>query len=357
MTSIELLDFQQFRHNVIEQLQQDIEVVFSSVVLSDSLKQACHYAMTGDGKKVRPLLVASSYASSTRSNYVDVSPQSSANLFPLPIFVRRAMLAVEFIHVYSLVHDDLPCMDDDDLRRGRATCHVAFGEARALLVGDVLQTLAFEVLTTDLLSETDVKNEDEDTNCNPSVSTDLSAQLVSILAPRARRMVSGQMLDLEGEQQNLTYPQLKAIHKDKTGALIEASVLMGAMCAKATENQLALLSDFAQKIGLAFQVQDDILDVVSDTQQLGKPSGSDEKLDKSTYVKLMGIEEAKTYANDLFQQGKQDLIQLGQVSLSSELACSETHDTQVQDTQVQESRLLHHSYLADLADWLWEREK
>ncbi len=354
MTNIELLDFQQFRYNVIKQLQQDIEAVFSSVVLSDSLKQACHYAMTGDGKKVRPLLVASSYASGhTLRRHTSVSPQSSENLFPLPIFVRRAMLAVEFIHVYSLVHDDLPCMDDDDLRRGRATCHVAFGEARALLVGDVLQTLAFEILTTDLLSETDVKNEDEDTNCNPSVSAYLSAQLVSILAPRARRMVSGQMLDLEGEQQNLTYPQLKAIHKDKTGALIEASVLMGAICAKATENQLALLSDFAQKIGLAFQVQDDILDVVSDTQQLGKPSGSDEKLDKSTYVKLMGIEEAKIYANDLFQQGKQDLIQLRQASLSSELVFSETQE----DTQVRESQLQCHNYLADLADWLWERKK
>ncbi len=332
------IDFQQFRQRVIEQLHQDIEYLFAHVDLSFSLQQACHYAMTGKGKKVRPLLVASSFAT--------VSSQPLASLFPLPIFVRRAMLAVELIHVYSLVHDDLPCMDDDELRRGRATCHIVFDEATALLVGDALQSLAFEVLTTNIIPDTDSTSNLLVNQTVITASQPLSAQLVTTLAPRARRMVTGQMQDLEGEQQELTYPQLKAIHKDKTGALIEASVLMGAVCASSTEEQSQLLLDFAQKIGLAFQVQDDILDVVADTEQLGKPSGSDEKLDKSTYVKLMGVEQAKAYASELFAQAKQDLFDLYKIQQVSSVT-----------TTVQKNYGYNSGYLEQLADRLWERER
>ncbi len=302
--------FQQFYQQIIEQLQKDIDYLFATVDLPNRLKQASYYAITGDGKKVRPLLVATSFFSVYHHN----NPQK--NNFSLPISVRRAMLAVELIHCYSLVHDDLPCMDDDELRRGRATCHIQFDEGTALLVGDVLQSLAFEVLSTNLLDDTD----------NLELVT--STQLVATLAPQARRMVSGQMRDIEGENKQLTYEQLKAIHVDKTGALIEASVIMGATCAKATQAQLISLTEVAKKLGLAFQVQDDILDVTANTEQLGKVAGSDEKLDKSTYVKLMGVEQAKQYAHDLFEQAEQELQQFGE-----------------------------NNQLMQLANWLWRREK
>ncbi|MBS9779537.1 MAG: polyprenyl synthetase family protein [Moraxellaceae bacterium] len=310
-----MFSFQQFHQQVVEQLQKDIDYLFATVDLPDTLKQASYYAMTGAGKKVRPLLVATSFA----SVYYHNNPQKDK--LQLPISVRRAMLAVELIHVYSLVHDDLPCMDDDELRRGRATCHIKFDEGTALLVGDVLQSLAFEVLSTSLL-------DDSDNLCLNPIELVTSTRLVSVLAPQARRMVSGQMRDVEGENKQLTYEQLKAIHVDKTGALIEASVLMGAICAKATQLQLASLTKVAKKLGLAFQVQDDILDVTANTQQLGKVAGSDEKLDKSTYVKLMGVEQAKQYAHDLFEQASQALAQFGD-----------------------------NNQLMQLANWLWRREK
>ena len=204
-------------------------------------------------------------------------------------------------------------MDDDALRRGRPTTHIAYGEAAAMLAGDVLQTLAFEALTHAYFGE------------NSEFATPLSATF----APRARRMVMGQMLDLNGEHQQLSQTALEAIHRDKTGALIEASVLMGAICANATDSERQALNSFAEQIGLAFQVQDDILDVTADTEQLGKPAGSDEKLDKSTYVKLLGVEAAKTYAQSLFDAAKNAVI-------------AEFGDD---------------NYLLDLADWLWARDK
>ncbi len=307
--------FQQSHQQVVEQLQKDIDYLFATVSLPNTLKKASHYAMTGEGKKVRPLLVASSFFSVYHHN----NPKQDK--LQLPLSVRRAMLAVELIHVYSLVHDDLPCMDDDELRRGRATCHIKFDEGTALLVGDVLQSLAFEVLTTNLLNDTD-------SQCLEPQALVTSTRLVSALAPQARRMVSGQMRDVEGENKQLSYEQLKAIHVDKTGALIEASVIMGATCARASQAQLTSLTDVAKKLGLAFQVQDDILDVTADTEQLGKVAGSDEKLDKSTYVKLMGVEQAKQYAHDLFEQTEQELAQFGD-----------------------------NNQLMQLANWLWSREK
>lgn len=226
------------------------------------------------------------------------------------------MLAVEFVHTYSLIHDDLPCMDDDDLRRGRPTCHIKFDEATAMLAGDVLQTLAFEALTADIEGFA-------------PISEVQAAQLLTVLAPRARRMVSGQMLDLNAENKQITQAELEAIHRDKTGALIEAAVLMGGVCAEATADQLGALTQFATNIGLAFQVQDDILDVTASTDILGKPAGSDEGLNKSTYVRLMGVDTARDYAKSLFDEGKQAIV----------------------DSFGQQSAL------TILADWLWQRQK
>lgn len=301
------MNFSQFSQTILTQLEADITDFIQQKNFPEPLQSASLYAMTNGGKRVRPLLVASSYAS--------VLQAKGKILAPIEMLknVRLSMLAVELLHGYSLVHDDLPCMDDDDLRRGRPTTHIKFGEATALLAGDVLQNLAFETFCEQMFC---------DNWC-------ISNHLLMTFAPRARRMVMGQMLDLNGENQQLTQEQLEAIHRDKTGALIEASVLMGAICAKASESQMTALQTFAENIGLAFQVQDDILDVTASTETLGKPSGSDEKLDKSTYVKLLGVAEAELYAESLFNTAKNAIVdEFGEDNL-----------------------------LVDLADWLWARQK
>ena len=302
-----IMEFTAFSRQVIDQLESDITAYIQACKLPSPLHEASLYAMTNGGKRVRPLLIAATFAMvKTDNSLANPSHQLSND-------VRRAMMAVECLHGYSLVHDDLPCMDDDALRRGRPTTHIAYGEAAAMLAGDVLQTLAFEALTHTYFGET----------------SEFATPLSAAFAPRARRMVMGQMLDLNGEHQQLSQTELEAIHRDKTGALIEASVLMGAICANATDSERQALNSFAEQIGLAFQVQDDILDVTADTEQLGKPAGSDEKLDKSTYVKLLGVDAAKTYAQSLFDAAKNAVI-------------AEFGDD---------------NYLVDLADWLWGRNK
>lgn len=302
-----MTDFHQFSQTIIQQLENDIVEFIEQKNLPEPLNSATLYAMTNGGKRVRPLLIASSYHTIIKQKFENITP-----IEHLPT-VRLSMLAVEMLHGYSLVHDDLPCMDDDDLRRGKPTTHIKFGEATALLAGDMLQNLAFETFCEQVFAE----------------SWRIGNDLLQVFTPRARRMIMGQMLDLNGENQTLNQQQLEAIHRDKTGALIEASVLMGGICANATQPQLNALNQFAQHIGLAFQVQDDILDVIGDTEQLGKPAHSDEKLDKSTYVKLLGVENAKNYAESLFLQGKQAII-------------NEFGDN---------------NYLIDLANWLWQRQK
>lgn len=310
------VNFKNLSQQVITTLETDIDIVLNHVDLADNLKQACSYAMTGKGKRVRPLLVACGYYTVKHSN-PETPLKVEEPLGPaIADSCRRAMLAVEFLHTYSLIHDDLPCMDDDDLRRGRATCHIKFDEATAMLAGDVLQTLAFEVLTADI------------NGFNP-ISDKQAAQLLTVFAPRARRMVSGQMLDLNAENKQISQTELEAIHRDKTGALIEAAVLMGGICAEATAEQLDSLMLFAKNIGLAFQVQDDVLDVTSNTDTLGKPAGSDEGLNKSTYVRLMGVDKATNYASSLIVEAKQEIANI--------------FDTQ--------------NALNELATWLWQRQK
>lgn len=259
-----------------------LSLVIERANLPETLAKACQYAVCGGGKRIRPLLCLGAFWSLVGENAPDLNKQMA----------MRSALAVELLHGYSLVHDDLPCMDDDELRRGLPTCHIAFGEGVALLVGDVLQSLSFEVLTMPLPDW-------------QAVDFLMSSKLNQVFAPRARRMVTGQFLDTVGEGQDLTQQALQAIHADKTGALIEASILMGGICAGADDEMLARLERFAKLLGLAFQVQDDVLDVVSDTETLGKPVGSDEKLDKATYVKLLGVAGASAYANELFEQAKE----------------------------------------------------
>ena len=342
---------EQFHSAVRAQLAQDIEMLFAYAELPSPLLDACRYVMTGQGKLVRPLLVASAFDSVNRSNanddvnradeYVDKSTdkeakqiQQNSDLESLLEndsdydMARRAALAVELLHTYSLVHDDLPCMDDDELRRGQPTAHIVFEESTALLAGDVLQTLAFEVLTAELPTFA-------------PFDSAIASQLIAIFAPRARRMVSGQMLDLNAEATTgISQSDLEAIHRDKTGALIEAAMLMGGICAGATAPQRMALQECAQHIGLAFQVQDDILDVTTSTDTLGKPAGSDEKLDKSTYVKLMGVEQATSYAQSLFNDGRAAIIR----ELSSRELSGKKDSA-------------NNNALLALIEWLWARKK
>ena len=235
------------------------------------LYQAMRYSVFNGGKRVRPLLVyAACEALGGQAQDADA-----------------AACAVELIHAYSLVHDDLPAMDDDDLRRGQPTTHIAFDEACAILAGDGLQSLAFSVLA--------------DPQLNP-LGSESGLAMVTCLAQAAgpAGMVGGQAIDLGSVGQRLDRQALESMHRHKTGALIEASVRLGALASgQADERSLLALQNYARAIGLAFQVQDDILDVESDTATLGKTQGKDQANDKPTYPALLGLEQAKAYALEL----------------------------------------------------------
>ncbi|MCF7993147.1 MAG: (2E,6E)-farnesyl diphosphate synthase [Thiohalocapsa sp.] len=243
------------------------------------LHEAMRYAALGGGKRIRPTLT---YAAA-RAVGVDAAT------------VDTAAAALEMIHAYSLVHDDLPAMDDDDLRRGRPTCHKAFDDATAILVGDALQTLAFQVLASD-----------------PRLAVDDAARIRMIdslaRASGSLGMVGGQALDLESEGRKLDLVMLENIHIHKTGALIRASVNM-AVCAKPDlpADKAERLDHYAKCIGLAFQIQDDLLDVEGDTSVIGKQSGADAAHDKATYPSLMGVGPAHEAANDLIDEALKSL--------------------------------------------------
>ena len=238
----------------------------------DRLHQAMHYVVFNGGKRVRPVLV---YAA---------GEALGANLSTL----HAPAVAVELIHAYSLTHDDLPAMDDDDLRRGKPTCHKAYDEATAILTGDALLTLAFDVLS-------------QNTNANTNTKAESQLEMIRILAKAsgAAGMVGGQAIDFFAMGQTLTLDELKHMHAHKTGALINASVLMGACAANADLAQTQALSNYADCIGLSFQIRDDILDVEGDTAVIGKSQGSDEALNKPTYPALLGLDGAKQAALDL----------------------------------------------------------
>ncbi len=249
----------------------------------ERLHAAMRYSVLGGGKRVRPiLLLATARALGLAEGQVE-----------------GAACALELVHVYSLVHDDLPSMDDDDLRRGRATCHKAYDEATALLVGDALQSLAFELLARD-----------------PALPADpaIRVRLVELLARAigSRGMAGGQAIDLEAEGRKLTAAQIEEMHSLKTGALIRASVMMGAACVPALEPRLEqALAGFAAPIGLAFQIQDDLLDVLSDTATLGKAAGADRERGKPTYPAILGVAASQEEVRRLHATAMQSLEPLG----------------------------------------------
>lgn len=233
-----------------------------------NLAKAMRYSVVGGGKRIRPIMVYAAGATMGVEEEILDAPAC----------------AVEMIHAYSLIHDDLPAMDDDDLRRGQPTCHKAFDEATAILAGDALQALAYEILI--------------DETCTVLPETD-RCQMLKLLtqASGAHGMAGGQAMDLASVGKILTLEQLEAMHRLKTGALIRASILLGAMCNPDTSTEeFDMLDNYSRCIGLSFQIQDDILDVIGDTETLGKPQGSDEEQQKPTYPAILGLEASKQLA-------------------------------------------------------------
>jgi geranylgeranyl diphosphate synthase, type II len=244
------------------------------------LQEAMRYSVIGGGgKRVRPVLV---YAAGKALNIEEEQLDACA-------------CAVEIIHAYSLIHDDLPAMDDDDLRRGRPTCHKEYDEATAILAGDALQAFAFEILATDTALQTSPSNRIE---------------MIKLLAKASGSvgMAGGQAIDLDAVGRSLKLEELENMHLLKTGALIRASVLLGAMCSPNVQaSKLEALDTYARCVGLAFQIHDDVLDVTADTETLGKPQGSDEEQNKPTYPSLLGLEGAQQRALELHNRAIQAL--------------------------------------------------
>lgn len=273
------MELTQFAKDVASRTNDFMEKYVKSLDdAAPNLKEAMLYGLLLGGKRARPLLV---YATGLALG------QSREKL-------DYAAAAIECVHAYSLIHDDMPEMDNDKLRRGHETVHVKFSQTVALLAGDALQTFAFEIIS----------------DKNSGLSDKAIAQLTRILSTKAgyTGMCGGQAIDLDSEGKHLSLDKLRLLHSKKTGALIRAAVLMGAVCSdNVTDSQLAVLDEYASWTGLAFQVWDDVLDVIGDTAVMGKTQGADINLDKSTYPSLMGLEQAKSFASECAQKAIESL--------------------------------------------------
>ncbi len=268
----------------IEQVLE--ELMPAAQTAPERLHEAMRYAVLGGGKRVRAALV---YAAGQACPV-------SGSVLAVEASMDRAAAAVELIHAYSLVHDDLPCMDNDTLRRGRPTTHIHYDEATAMLAGDALQPLAFELLA------------------GMPIAPALVVQATQVLARAAGSlgMAGGQAIDLHSVGKTLTRDELQIMHSMKTGAMLAASVTLGGIVAGASSTARAALDSYAQAMGLAFQVVDDILDVTADSASLGKTAGKDAVENKPTYVSLLGLEAAQTLAEELRQAAHQALGPLGE---------------------------------------------
>jgi len=267
----------------VRERQRAVEAALDRFVPSDApagLGEAMRYGVLDGGKRIRPLLVLAA------CECVRGQPEAA----------MRAAVAVELIHAYSLVHDDMPCMDNDVLRRGKPTVHVQFGQAQAMLAGDAMQALAFEVLTPE-----------------EGVPATLQARLCALLARSAGHagMAGGQAIDLASIGKPLSEEALRDMHRRKTGALLRSSVLMGAVCGAPGAQAMAALSDYGAAIGLAFQVVDDILDVTQESGTLGKTAGKDLDDNKPTYVTVLGLEAARAYSLRLRDEAQAALERSG----------------------------------------------
>jgi geranylgeranyl diphosphate synthase, type II len=254
------------------------------------LAEPMFYALTTSGKRLRPILCATAFRAVSGSEEV-------------PEALYRLSCALEIVHTYSLVHDDLPCMDDDDLRRGRPTVHRVYGSPLAVLAGASLLSLAVEVLL----------KESAEVGLTPAASARLVGELCA--AAGAEGMVGGQYLDLLGEHGEVDAVALEAIHRGKTGALLAAALRIGALAAHASDEQLQALTDYGCALGLAFQIVDDVLDVVGETQALGKTAGRDQALRKASYPSLFGVEGARSLARGRADEAKNALAELSRWEL------------------------------------------
>ena len=274
-----VFDFNAYLAEKTKRIDAELDAILKSTRKPDRLLEAMTYSLMAGGKRFRSVLCVAA-AESVGGDLASVLP---------------AACALEMIHTYSLIHDDLPAMDDDDMRRGQPTCHIAFDEATAILAGDALLTLAFQTL-----SSIETANEQQAAKWLRVI------QLVSHAAGYCG-MIQGQMLDMDSEGSQLTLDTLKTMHRLKTGALIEVSLRCGAELAGANLNQIQMLKSYARQIGLAFQVTDDILNVEGDPAIMGKAAGTDTLRQKSTYPSLLGLAKSKTYARELIENALQAL--------------------------------------------------
>lgn len=271
---------------MLERLEGQIQIIEDSLVgyLPDNtpepLKSSLYYAITVGGKRIRPLLtmLTCDLLGGNQDHAISTA------------------CAIEMVHTYSLIHDDLPAMDDDELRRGKPTLHVVYDDATAILTGDALQSLAFQIIS-------------EDQNLSDQKKAELVLLLAKAIGPEG--MVAGQVLDMQSEQSRIGNNALKEMHNRKTGDLIVASIAAGASIANATPAEKSSLHEFGYALGLAFQIRDDLLDVLGTTEQLGKPQGSDQAKNKSTFTSIHGIEGAKTQLKETRDQALSALSCLG----------------------------------------------
>lgn len=289
----------------LDALKRDIELALANSLpqrsdLAQPVLEAMQHSVLGGGKRLRPMLVCA-----TARAFGEGCEKA------LP-----AACAVEFIHAYSLIHDDLPAMDDDELRHGIPSAHIKYGEANAILAGDSLHSLAFQTIAE-----------------ASSLSAETRLNMIELLATAAgwAGMAGGQCLDIAAQGQDLGLSELQALHSAKTGALISASVQLGAMCAnrEIRPEQVALLGEYGDRIGLAFQVMDDVLDVTQSTEELGKPAGSDEALAKNTFPKLMGLGQARALAHSLVKEAlallKRTHLETHTLAQLAEMVVNRTH--------------------------------
>jgi len=274
-----MLDLDSYLTSQKKRINRALESLLKTSDKPDRILEAMTYSLMAGGKRIRPVLCVAA-AEAAGGNPEDALP---------------AACALEMVHTYSLIHDDLPAMDDDALRRGKPTCHMAFDEATAILTGDALLTLAFQTLASIELS-----------NAEQTAKWLRVIRLISYAAGYCG-MIQGQMLDITSEGRQLTLAELKSLHRLKTGALIEASISSGALLGGLNSNKISMLESYAHNIGLAFQVTDDILNVEGDPEIMGKAVGTDKLRNKSTYPSLLGLKKSKDFAGKLVENALQAL--------------------------------------------------
>lgn len=253
----------------IEKSLDEYVRVYCSNDLAKTLPKAMLYSLEAGGKRIRPVLA------------LEICRMLSGSFEK----AKSCACAIEMIHTFSLIHDDLPAMDDDDLRRGKPSCHKAFDEAIAILAGDALATLPYLVIADD-----------------ENLSSDIKSKAISVLSLETANMIAGQVIDIENEGKEISEEILLTLHSNKTCALLRAGCKMGALCADADEKTIAMFEEYAEYTGLAFQIIDDILDIVGDEKTLGKPVGSDAECNKTTYATLIGVENARKKALELTEK-------------------------------------------------------